>query len=1184
MSQVLPEDYPLQLQGIRTRHNLTQTQLAELLGVSFATVNRWERKHTKPSLETWQKIQEIEVGAIVAEQLVSAKLENIPDTFILDFLGNAKAARSVVEGERLSQGHQYNPAYAVETARIDPLPHQRVAVYERMLLQPRLRFLLADDAGAGKTIMTGLYIREMLNRKLLHRILIVAPAGIVSNWQREMQELFGLSFKIMEGGHARSEQNPFLGNESDFLVISVDTLRQDRMFRRLQEPEVQPYDLVVFDEAHKLAVRQSPDGREEKTQRYRLAEALAGVFSDDERWALSWSTQHLLLLTATPHMGDDYPYFGLWRLLDPEVFQTPKALNLITPDARRRYFIRRIKEEMIDFDENRIYPPRETNTLSFSYSAEERCLYQDLTNYMKHQYNQARFLNRKAAIMAINIFQRRLASSTEALRISLARRLEKLEYLVNEVKDGGLTEVELERRQLALDKKILADPFLDMTGDEEESKRNQEQNERIEDDILGVVVTTIAELEEEQNAVKHLLDQAEKILADGYDAKFRQLKDYIDNDKHGREKLLIFTEYKDTLNFLVRRLEGIGYAAQVAYIHGGLKRRERDEQADFFRRPTERGGAQFLVATDAAGEGINLQFCWQMVNYDLPWNPARLEQRMGRIHRYGQKHRVVSITNFLAQDTREGQVLQALSRKLEAIRVELTTDKVFDVIGKILPDQTLRQYMKELIDRPESVHETVEQIEAISAKKVSDTISEERERYGTEDDLLIRVKPLKAAYERERLRQLLPGYLLRYVREAAPLLGLSLIAQDDAGTLAGSDPEKQFHFQARESGAFDGLLPVLEGYGVDVRHPIRFTRPDKNDKAIWFRPGEPLFERFRALLAARYDEDAHRGAVLIDPTAAKPYFMHVGYTTVLDGKEGGASQRTLEQTLTALLHEPGQEPIEIPLEKLLLMQPGEELPMAFRHLLRESKQSLGLSEHKLNALTEQRVAFYRQERLDTATERANYLRRGFDLHLAEVAQERSKARRDTKGSKKLELIKERQARVRQQRDVALMRLDQEGTHIHAVPAEWIAHFIIIPSSSHEVRARFDQNIELRAMTEAVAYERQRNAKVWDVSTPARAQAMNLTDWPGFDLLSKHETGERAIEVKGRADVGMIEMTENEWAKACNLRGRYWLYVVFNCATTRPTLYRIQDPFGKLMHTVKRGYCIDVTEIHQLADI
>ncbi|MGH2496778.1 MAG: DEAD/DEAH box helicase, partial [Ktedonobacteraceae bacterium] len=288
---------------------------------------------------------------MIAESHV-LELENMPP---IDFGADPQVVRTVVEGERLTYGYLSNPAFATEISRIDPLPHQRLAVYDHMLTQTRLRFLLADDAGAGKTIMTGLYMREMLTRRLISRVLIVPPAGLVGNWEHELHSLFNLPFRIITGSDARAG-NPFIGPRSDLLIVSVDTLAGERMFSRLQEADVLPYDLVVFDEAHKLAANRDADLTVRRTGRYRLAEALAGIANENEEWQLSWNCHHLLLLTATPHMGKDYPYYCLWKLLEPDVLTTLDAFNAYPPDARRRHFLRRTNEELVSLDGRPLYP------------------------------------------------------------------------------------------------------------------------------------------------------------------------------------------------------------------------------------------------------------------------------------------------------------------------------------------------------------------------------------------------------------------------------------------------------------------------------------------------------------------------------------------------------------------------------------------------------------------------------------------------------------------------------------------------------------------------------------------------------------------------------------------------------------------------------------------------------------
>ena len=369
-----PDDYPGRVGKLRVDLGLTQTRLAELLGVSFESVNRWENEQSRPNALAWEKILRAEalgVAGLTADGVAEPRIrEQTPaylktgDTQTVDFSCDAQALAVLVEAESLSSGHLANPAFAAEISLVDPLPHQHVAVYERMLPRSRLRFPLADDAGAGKTIMAGLYIREMLTRRLIRRVLILPPAGLIGNWERELRSLFDLRFTIVTGPDCRST-NPFTGSESDRVIISVDTLAGETAFSRLCEQQIEPYDLVVFDEAHKLSAHRDPDMTVRKTGRYRLAEALAGAQDHANGHALHWSAHHLLLLTATPHMGSDFSYYCLWRLLEPEVLSTIDAFNAYPVDARSQRFIRRTKEEMVRYDGSAIYPERISDALSY---------------------------------------------------------------------------------------------------------------------------------------------------------------------------------------------------------------------------------------------------------------------------------------------------------------------------------------------------------------------------------------------------------------------------------------------------------------------------------------------------------------------------------------------------------------------------------------------------------------------------------------------------------------------------------------------------------------------------------------------------------------------------------------------------------------------------------------------------
>jgi superfamily II DNA or RNA helicase len=1104
----------------------------------------------------------------------------------IDLSSNPELVRVVAEAERLSFGHLFNPAFATEVSSIEPLPHQRIAVYNQMLPQARLRFLLADDAGAGKTIMAGLYIREMLNRRLIRRVLIVPPAGLLGNWLREMRVHFSLPFQIVSGGDARVG-NPFSGPESDHLIVSMDTLATDRMFARLQEPFVTPYDLVIFDESHKLSANREPDLRIRKTDRYRLAEALAGVHTDDKRWRLGWDCHHLLLLTATPHMGKDDPYYRLWKLLEPEILPTPEAFNTYPVEARRRHFIRRTKEEMVRFDGTPIYPGRVSDTFSYDLTqggASEQTLYDETTSYIQTFYNRARILNRSAARLAMSIFQRRLASSTYALLRSFERRLEKLDKLIDEVRSGRLSLEELASLQRRLSEEV-HDVLAEKTSDEESAEGGREENENAEEQaMVGVVAASLTELEAERQQVAHLLQLASRVYEAGEESKFDRLREVLGDEKFKDAKVIIFTEHRDTLNFLVRRLEGLGFAGEVARIHGGMDYREREDEVERFRKLSSEGGARFLVGTDAAGEGINLQFCWLMVNYDIPWNPGRLEQRMGRIHRYGQKHDPVFILNLVAAKTREGRVLKTLLDKLERIRKELGSDKVFDVIGRMFEGVSLKQYL-ELAITEEGAITTQQKLEGrLTKEQVLAIVEREKHIFGEGGDVKIHLPELRVGMEREELRRLLPGYVRRFMEKAAPLADIGF--QGDAN--------ETFSFRPLKPGAMDPLWPALESYPTHLQSRLSFYRPDDPDEAIWLHPGEPVFNQFRSYVCERFGQGALKGGVFVDPTARRPYFFHLGQVEVVRKADQSipqfGRQEILDCRLIAMKHEEGGKIEECPVEQLLLLKGCSGVPISFRNFAAMARPSRDLADAFAGESFARRLAEeLRKELLVSLPERESFLRRGFDYQDAELAARRAKLTEkarsgDSRAKGELTEIKDRQRNLAANHESILQSMRQEPQLIVPGGITFLAHALVVPSSDAEDRKRYDEEVEALAVKVAWAYEESQQAQVKDVSTANLALAAGLTPYPGFDLLSKRPGGrELAIEVKGRAGVGDVELTENEWAKACNLRERYWLYVAYRCGSSQPRLLRIQDPFRKLLATAKGSVLIGEQQIVTAAE-
>lgn len=1179
------------IRTLRKQLSLTQSQLAERLGVTFVTVSRWETGQAKPNrlamkaLGTLaESISEVSPAGTTAEQLAMHEPQTTyitaPTTLVPDFRTESETVRLFVEGKRLRYGHIFSPNFGVEIAQIDPVPHQIVAVYQHMLSQPKLRFLLADDAGAGKTIMTGLHIREMLNRRLIRRVLIVPPAGLVGNWKREMRTLFSLHFREVTGPDCRSD-NPFADIGSDLVIVSVDTLTGGKAFERLADPETTAYDLVVFDEAHKLSATRNADLTYEATDRYKLAELLAGAEPLQETRPprrLPWHAHHLLLLTATPHMGKEFPYYALWRLLEPNLLGTMEAFYQFPREAKTHHFLRRIKEEMIRFDGQRIFPTRESNTVSYDLTPSERELYEEMTSYIRTYYNRAKILNRSASRLAMSVLQRRAASSTWALLRSLERRLDRLDKYIAAIMAKEISEKELQVQQERL--RVL-DVEEEMTSEDEAAQEGQEQRDAVEDEAMGATTATnMAELQVEKLQVSRVLDLARQVYEAGQDSKFEKLRETIQDEHFKGEKILIFTEHRDTMEFLVRRLEALGYTGEVARIHGGMPNTEQDPQRDA-QVEEFRTRCRFMVATDAAGEGINLQFCWIMVNYDIPWNPARIEQRFGRIHRYKQTHDPVVLVNMVADKTREGRVLKTVLEKLERIRRELGSDKVFDMIGRQFQGISMSEIIMRAIAEDRVDEESRKLDEMLTTQGVQATAeADARLRFGA-DEIVTQLPALMAQRERDQFNRLLPGYVRRFLEKTAPRLGLST-----TGNLNG-----RFYLDRLPLP----LALALEEATVGRRLPLTVNKPEEDEDVLFLRPGELFFDHYSVYFCERVSQDALRGATFIDPYAAEPYLYHLALVSAVrradpQFPEVFRADQVLEERLIALKQTLDGEPTECPAELLMVLRPATHVsPLALPAHDQVTEAFVCAMAYLENTVAKPMAQQRAEQMVASVNNREAFLHTGFDYQEAELLQSRAKLREradsgDTAAKRALEGVKRKQRAIAAQRDRVLAILRREPELIEVGEVTSLAHALVIPSSDPAERERHDQEIERIAMQEARAYEESLDARVDDVSTPELARLAGFEKPPGFDLLSHRPGGEkRCIEVKGRRAVGDIELTENEWAKAANLRQDYWLYTVYDCATAHPRLLRVKDPFVKLLVRAKGGVVIGEASVFEAAE-
>jgi superfamily II DNA or RNA helicase len=765
------------------------------------------------------------------------------------FDGDGGLFRLLSEANRIRLAYLFDPLLAVHTSLVDPLPHQITAVYGEMLSRQPLRFLLADDPGAGKTIMTSLFIKELMARGDLQRCLIVCPGNLAEQWQDELDRRFHLPFEIMTNDTLEAARTGNWFAETPLAICRLDKLSRDENTQaKLRQTD---WDLIVCDEAHKLSATYF--GSEIKyTKRYRLGQLLSTL------------TRHFLLLTATPHNGKEADFQLFMALLDGDRFEGKFRDGVHTTDAAD-LMRRLVKEQLLKFDGTPLFPERRASTASYALSDAEAELYKHVTDYVREEFNRAEALENagsKGTVgFALTILQRRLASSPEAIYQSLKRRKERLEKRLREeqlLKRGAEVSVDL-----TADLPSLTPDDLDDLDDAPDAEVEATE-ERVVDQASAA--RTINELRGEIAHLQDLERRALRVRQSGTDRKWDELSRLLQNnsemfDSQGhRRKLVIFTEHRDTLNYLSERIRALlGRPEAVVTIHGGIGREDRRKAQEAFTHDKE---VEILVATDAAGEGINLQRAHLMVNYDLPWNPNRLEQRFGRIHRIGQTE-ICHLWNLVAKDTREGEVYHCLLEKLNEERGALG-GQVFDVLGQLtFDDRPLRDLLLEAIrygDQPDvkaRLFQVVDQ--ALDRRHLRELVEE---RALTRDAMdVTRVRQIREDMERAEARRLQPHFIAAFFLEAFRLLG---------GTIHEREPKRYEikHVPAvirnrdREIGRGEAVLTRYERIAFEKE---LISVPGK-PLAAFVCPGHPLLDATLDLIIERHRDLLKRGAILIDDT------------------------------------------------------------------------------------------------------------------------------------------------------------------------------------------------------------------------------------------------------------------------------------------------------------------------------
>lgn len=1063
-----------------------------------------------------------------------------------------------VEACRINLAYLFDPMMAVHTSNVEPLPHQITAVYESMLPRQPLRYVLADDPGAGKTIMAGLYMRELIMRADAKRILIVAPGSLVEQWQDEMYEKFGLDFFIFSREmEAQSHSgNPF--EDFDYLIARIDMVsRDEELIRKLN---LTYWDLIVIDEAHKCSA--SWFGNElKKTKRYKLAEDLGSI------------TRHFLLMTATPHKGKDEDFQTFLALLDSDRFygkSRDSAQSIDISDLMRRM----VKEELLKFDGTHLFPERKAYSVTYKLSDLEAELYLAVTEYVREEMNKADRLEgkrRNTIGFALTILQRRLASSPEAIYQSLKRRLERLNRRVEEEK--LIQRGELIRQQ--------TDIALDLPDDFDEDDWNTDEREDQEEELLDRATSaqTIQELENETAILARLTKQAKDLRDSGLDRKWEELSRLFENnpqmqEKSGRyRKLIIFTEHRDTLSYLHNRLNDlIGNTEAVIIIHGGIKREERRKAQELFRNDPR---VSILLATDAAGEGVNLQNANLMVNYDLPWNPNRIEQRFGRIHRIGQQE-VCHLWNMVAMETREGDVFLNLFNKLEIQRQALG-GRVFDILGDVFEEKSLRELLIEAIRYGDDPIVRARLFEVVEGALDTEHIKHILNRNALCEEVIDekRLFAVKEEMEKAEARKLQPYFIRAFFSKAFEQLRGELRARESGRWEITYVPANIRERDRQISGRNRrNMNPVTTKYGR-ICFDKQFVRLATRESAMasFIHPGHPLMLAVTDLMLEAHRNKLKQGSVMLDPNddGIVPKALIIIDHAIKEGynRDRCVSRRMqfVEITPEELVSNAGWAP-HLDLEPISdsdfalikgilssdwLSENLERVALAYAtaHLAAEH-----LSE--VQSRREQHVSKTLTAVHQRLIKEINYWSdRKIKLQDDLAAGKQTRINIDNVNRSIDELTQRLESRSKELKD--LRHIVSETPHIIGgalvIPAGLLAQIKGEPNWSADAEAR--SRIEQKAMQAVMDYEKSHGCDVFDVSKSNCG--WDITSIP--PMLNGRLPETKHIEVKGRAKgQSTITVTRNEVLYGLNQADKFILAIVIIDGDNYEGPHYIRNPF------------------------
>ena len=1007
-------------------------------------------------------------------------------------------AMLALEAMRLRYAFMYDPVLAMSVSKVDPLPHQIEAVYGYVLKKPRIRFMLAHDPGAGKTIMAGLVIKELKLRGAIKRILIVVPGHLKEQWRWEMKDKVDENFEVVDREYF-NRSGSIHSWDADQLITSIDFAKREDVLKSLDGAS---FDLVIVDEAHKMSAYAY--GRTtSKTKRYRLGETL------------SVAGRHLLFLTATPHKGDTNNFRLLLDLLEPGFFAGDGMIEESIKDQDNPLFLRRAKEGMTDFDGTPLFMPRSVSTPDVRMSPAEKTLYNSLSKYVTEQYNKASNSSRGQTItFALIILQRRFASSPYALLKSLRRRKARLENLKISGDGKGQDGI-----------KSVATPE---SAEEMTEKDRWAEEEKWE--VLSMAQNP-KELQKEIDTLTGIIAKTEKVIRGGKETKIEQLKNTMKeiDATQPDQKMLIFTESKDTMEYLVSNIQEWGYSVNT--IHGAMSSKDRKNAESVFRDKT-----RVMVATEAAGEGINLQFCHLMVNYDLPWNPNRLEQRMGRIHRYGQKH-PVHVFNLVASDTREGEIMQRLFEKLEEIKAAMGSDKIFDVISEVIPGKSLSSMLLDATVRARKQEEILTDIdEAV-------TVENDQIKNYLNDSLAVKYMDrtkFSDVQKNSNENSIASEYLKEWFVRALDAAGGSI---SENGDVASVKIPQQIASLARSKY---GMAESSELETAVFDKSIRMANPGVD--LVTF--GHPVFDATLEWAEQQYRDAAMSCPIFVDPSGQMDGYLVYCRGDVTDGtgdvagvhmsaffidRDTGSARKVLPAIL-------------LDLDASQSERAGSDAPKpVLERALAEAESSLRSYTDELSldrGSYIQTVQKYGTKSLDALMERVSN-----DI-LILLAKKRSGGKVDLAIYNK----REERTKYRQARRMLETRIETDVELTPGMP-EIVGVVRVIRDASRQNTA------SLAPVESAMGFERSEERNPSDVSGGGY----------GFDIKSSGPQGVRYVLAKP-AQQQWVALTANEWMRSKILGDDSYLYLVDKNRNVTGT---VRNPTA-VLHAVKTpsGYVIN----------